>query len=98
MVHFVQRIEKFWRQAWTHLTWYYKHVFAILAEVGLLIIGNPWHVASLHAVFVPAIQFDCDYMIRMYNIHPIRKIRENGRDLPGHVPAGRFRPFERIAR
>lgn len=94
----LQRIEKFWRQVWTHVAFFYKHLLSVMEEDGTLLIKNPWHKASMHAVFIPAIQVDLDNMIAMWNVHRVRKITENGRFLPSHVPSMVFKPIDRQMR
>lgn len=79
---------------WTHTAFFYKHLLAIMEENGTLLIKNPWHVASVHAIFIPAIQKDLDNMIAMWNVHRVRKIAENGRFLPSHVSAVVFKPVD----
>ena len=69
-----------------------------MSESGILSIGNPLHAVSVQAVIVPSLQVDVDHIVSLWNLHHVRKIRENGRDLPSHVPAAQFRLAEHIAR
>jgi hypothetical protein len=58
-------------------------------------LNNVWHMSSLHMVFLPLIQDDVDRHISAWNNHRLRKISENGRDIPSHVPEAAFRAYER---
>jgi hypothetical protein len=61
----------------------------------LLDLNNVWHMSSLHLVFLPLIQDDVDRHISAWNNHRLRKISENGRNIPSHVPEAAFQAYER---
>jgi len=90
-----QRIEHFWRQVWTHLIFYYKHLLTLMGRHGFLNLVNPIQRASMVAVFLPAIQQELANFVATWNVHRVRKISQNGRDLAGHIPDCLFQSWER---
>lgn len=52
---------------------------------------------SLKLVFVPQIQRDLDCYIQAWNNHRVRRISENGRSIPGHVPKAAFQMHEHVS-
>ncbi len=89
------RIEKFWRQIWSQIAFFYKHIFTFMFDSGTLIIIDEFHNASLHVVFVPTFQKDVNHMVITWNVHMVHKITKNGRFIPFHVPTHVFQPHEK---
>ncbi len=46
-------------------------------------------------VFLPYLQKDVDTFVRIWNLHYVRKINENGHEINGHVPNDIFKLYER---
>jgi hypothetical protein len=90
-----QRIEHFWRFLFEKVIVYYKHALLELEDEGVLDRDNPLHINALLTVFIPRIQEDIDDWIDTWNLHKVRAINDHGRHLASHVPAERFRPWER---
>ena len=55
---------------------------------------NLVHKASMVVVFLPAIQQDMANFVVTWNIHMVRMINQNGRDLTCHVPDCMFQLWE----
>lgn len=66
-----------------------------MCNENILDLNNVWHMSSLHLIFLPLIQDDVDRHIFAWNNHRLRKISENGRDIPSHVPEAAFQAYER---
>lgn len=90
-----QRIEHFWGQVWKKTAWFYHSLFTAMCNHNLLDLNNVWHMSSLHMVFFPLIQDDVDRHIIAWNNHRVRKISENGRAIPSHIPEIAFQAYER---
>ena len=80
-----QRIKHFWRQVWMHLILYYKHLLTLMGCHGFLNQVYPVQRASMVVVFLPAIQQDFANFVATWNVHIVRKVNQNGRNLAGHV-------------
>jgi hypothetical protein len=88
-------IEHFWRYMWTHYAWYYKHMLILLEQNGVINMGNSWHKVLMTVVFLPYLQEDVNTFVRAWNLHCVRKINENGREIDGHVLDDIFKSYER---
>ena len=76
-----QWIEHLWRQVWMHLIFYYKHLLTLMGRHGFIKLLNPVQRASMVVVFLLAIQQDLANFVAAWNVHRVRKINQNGRDL-----------------
>jgi hypothetical protein len=77
------------------MAWFYHSLFTLMCNHNMVDLNNVWHMSSLHMVFLPLIQANVDRHISAWNNHRVRKISENGRDIPSHVPEAAFRAYER---
>jgi hypothetical protein len=92
----MQRIEHWWRHLWEKGIWYYKNAIKEMVYEGVFIPDDLYQRASFIAVFLPLLQQAVDEYVGIWNSHLVRRINENGRFRPSHVPARYFREYERL--
>jgi hypothetical protein len=67
----------------------------LLEQNGVINMGNSWHKVLMTVVFLPYLQEDVNTFVRAWNLHCVRKINENGREIDGHVLDDIFKSYER---
>ena len=69
------RIERFWSFLRTAQGLFWINLLKDMADSGLYQTQNPVHIQCARFVFTPLIQCDLDKLLRDWNQHPIRRIR-----------------------
>ena len=72
-----QRIERLWRDLFTGCTFMFYHLFYHMEDVGILEPDNELHLAALHYVFLPRINFHLHTFEAGHNSGPVSTEHNN---------------------
>jgi hypothetical protein len=85
----LQRIEHCWQLLWDKVVWYTRVIQELVAQ-GLYIPDDVYKRDSFVIIYLLVLQQTMDWYVRLWNLHWVWQINEQGQYCASHVPTQYF--------